>query len=306
MTSIDFERLITRFPDGEVVPAIMNRQIPSMTVISDKLVPGSNNYMEGGWIYDMPEPNPGVNEMVHDKYDELVMLIGSDPENPEYLGAEVDFYVGGQCIRLDKTCAMFIPKGLRHGPMHYRKFLEKYPNNKPHLMSGIMIGVGDLMKAWGGSGVTEAKEGMPVRDEGDDRDYSLLAPKQNVFEVGQELKNRKSMTIMNSELVPETYSYINLSWITGIPETDPREHAHDYDELLIHLGGNPYNPYDLGADIEFELGGKQYTVNSTSSVWLPKGVKMGPMKWKNFRHPHIELSIIFNCGDKNKIYGDMK
>ena len=33
---------------------------------------------------------------------------------------------------------------------------------------------------------------------------------------------------------------------------------------------------------------------------------MGTMKWKNFRHPHIELSIIFNCGDRKKIYGDMK
>ncbi len=306
MAKIDYEKLIVRFPDGEVIPAIMNRQIPSMTMISDNLVPGSNNYMEGGWIYNKPEPNPGVFEMNHRKYDELVMLIGSNPEDPEYLGAEIDFYVAGQPVTINRTAAMFIPKGIPHGPLHYKKVFGKGRDIKPHFMTGIMLGVGNLTEAWGDSGVAEAKKEFPVKAVNDKRDYSLFGPKKNLFEVGQGLKNRKSMTLMSSALVPEAYSYINLSWITGIPETDPREHAHDYDELLVHLGGNPFRPNDLGAEIEFELGGKKYTVNSTSSVWLPKGVKMGPMKWKNFRHPHIELSIIFNCGDRKKIYGEMK
>jgi hypothetical protein len=247
-----------------------------------------------------------VHEMVHKKYDELVMLLGSNPDDPEYLGAEVDFYVAGQKVTLNKTGAMYIPRGIPHGPMHYQRFFEKWPNIKPHIMSGVMIGVGNLMDAWGDSGVGEAKAGLPKKDPKDTRDYSLLGPKKNVYEIGQGLKNRKSMTIMSSELVPEAYSYMNLSWITGIPETDPREHAHKYDELLVLLGGNPYRPYDLGAEVEFELGGKTYSLNSTSSIWLPGDVKLGPMKWKRLSHPHMILSIIFNCGDRKKIYGDMK
>jgi hypothetical protein len=304
MAGINYDQLITRIPDGEVVPPIMNRQIPSMTMISDALVPGAKNYMEGGWIYNMPVPNPGVYEMVHKGYDELVMLIGSDPKDPDYLGAEIDFYVAGQPITINKTAAMFVPAGVPHGPLVYKKIDGQWPYIKPHFMTGIMIGAGSLMEAWGDSGVAEPKKEMPKKT--DDKDYSVLAPKKNVREVGQGLKNRTSITLMNSEQVPQAYSYINLSWIHDIPETDPKEHAHDYNELLVHLGGNPFRPFDLGAEIEFELGGKQHMLNTTSSVWLPKGVKQGPMKWKKLVRPHIELSIIFDCGDKKKIYGDMK
>ncbi|MBN2040340.1 MAG: hypothetical protein JW864_09880 [Spirochaetes bacterium] len=304
MAEINYDKLIARFPDGEVCPAIMNRQIPSMTVISDKLFPGANHYQEGGWIYNMPEPNPGVFEMVHKKYDEIVMMIGSNPDDPEYLGAEVDFYVAGQPVLLNKTRAMFVPKGIPHGPMHYKKFVDQWPHIKPHLMSGLMLNVGNLMDAWGDSGVAEAKKEFPVKDPNDTKDYSLFSPKENTYDVFQGLKNRKTITLMSSDQVPEAYSFMKLTWVTGIPETDHREHAHDYDELLINLGGNPFSPHDLGADIEFEMGGKTYELNSTSSVWLPKGVKIDKMKWKNFRHPHIELSIIMNCGDKRKIWGD--
>ncbi len=302
MAGVNYDQLITRIPDGEVIPPIMHRQIPSMTMISEALIPGVKNYMEGGWIYNTPEPNPGVYEMIHPKYDELIMLLSGDPDNPEELGAEIDFYVAGQPITINKTAAMFIPAGVGHGPLVYKKFDKPY--KKCHFMSGIMIGAGSLREAWGDSGVAEPKKEMPKRT--DNKDYSVLAPKKNVREVGQGLKNRTSITIMNSEQVPQAYSYINLSWIHGIPETDPREHANDYNELLVHLGGNPNRPFDLGAEIEFELGGKQHTLNTTSSVWLPKGVKQGPMKWKKIVRPHIELSIIFDCGDRKKIYGDMK
>jgi hypothetical protein len=104
-------------------------------------------------------------------------------------------------------------------------------------------------------------------------------------------------------------NYMEGGWIYNMPEPNPGvfEMVHrKYDELVMLIGSDPDDPEYLGAEIEFELGGKQYTVNSTSSVWLPGGVKMGPIKWKNFRYPHIELSITFNCGDRKKIYGDMK
>ncbi len=306
MAGIDYDKLVTRFPDGEVIPPIINRQIPSMTMISDSLVPGANCYMEGGWIYNMPEPNPGVYEMVHKNYDELVMLLGGDPNDPENLGAEIDFYVAGQPITINKTSAMFIPAGVRHGPLVYKKFEKPWPDSIPHFMTGVMLGAGNLKDAWGDSGVATPKKELPKRT--DNKDYSVLTPKKPAYEIGHGLKNRQSpsMTLMSSELVPQAYSYINLCWIYDIPETNPefREHGHDYNELLVHIGGNPRSPYDLGAEIEFELGGRQYTLNTTSSVWLPRGVKQGPIKWKKVARPHIELTIVLDCGDAKKIYGN--
>lgn len=306
MSGINYDQLVIKYPVGEVIPPIMNRQIPSMTMINDTLIPGAKYYMEGGWIYNMPEPNPGVMEMVHKDYDELVMLIGSDPNDPEYLGAEIDFYVAGQPVTCNKTTAMFIPKGIPHGPLVYKKFDKEWPHIKPHFMTGIMLNCGNLMDAWGDSGVAVPKKELPKKT--DDKDYSVFACKKPVYEVGGGLKNRTSpsMTLMSTDIVPDTNSYINLTWIHDIPETNTGfvEHANeDYNELLVHLGGDPFSPYDLGAEIEFDLGGKKYTLDSTSSVFLPKGVKQGPIKWNRVTKPHIELSIIFDCGDAKKIYG---
>jgi hypothetical protein len=43
-----------------------------------------------GWIYEMPDPNPHINEHIHENYDEIVIHIGGDSNNPEDLGAEMN------------------------------------------------------------------------------------------------------------------------------------------------------------------------------------------------------------------------
>lgn len=116
---------------------IKGRQSPTMTYMSNDLVPGSNTYIEIGWIYEMPEPNPHIHKHDHD-YDEIVLHIGSDPENPEYLGGTIEFVVGGEKIIIDKTSALFIPKGVEHGPLTWKSV------EKPHLQMVVMPGAGTL------------------------------------------------------------------------------------------------------------------------------------------------------------------
>ncbi len=297
---INYDHLVIRKPIGEVNPTfIKNRQLPSMTLLNDDLVPGVKYYMEGGWIYNVLDPNPPVYEHVH-RFNEIVMLLGSDPDNPEELGAELYFYVAGQKIILNKTGAMFIPAGVRHGPLGYNKF------KRDHFMGGVMIGAGSLMEGWGDSGVADYKEEIPKKI--DNKDYSIYGAKKPAYEVGKGLKNRTSpsITLMSSNLipVPAAIPYVNLCWIKDIPSSNPnfREHAHNYNELLLHIGGDTKNPFDLGAELEFDLDGHKYSVNTTSAVYKPKNVKMGPITWKKVIRPHIELSIIFDCGDAKKIY----
>ena len=99
---------------------ITGRQNPTMTYLSNDLVPGSDTYIEIGWVYEMPEPNPHIHEHDHD-YPEIVMHIGADPDNPEELGAEIEFVVGGEKIVINKTSALFIPEGVEHGPLTWKR-----------------------------------------------------------------------------------------------------------------------------------------------------------------------------------------
>jgi hypothetical protein len=128
-------------PAYEVVPAFeVTGRIPAMTLMSNNLIPGSNMYVEVGWILAMPDPNPHILEHTHD-YDEIVMHVGTDPDAQEDLGGEIEFVVDGQPLLISKTSSVFVPKGVKHGPLTWKRF------TKPHLEMTIMIGAGSLAEA---------------------------------------------------------------------------------------------------------------------------------------------------------------
>ncbi len=120
---------------------VKGRQYPTMTLMSNNLVPGSNTYIELGWIWAMPEPNPHILEHSHAEYGEIVLHIGSDPNNPEDLGAEIEFTVGGEPLVFDRTSALFVPAGVKHGPVTWKKF------RRPHLQMAMVLGAGSLKEA---------------------------------------------------------------------------------------------------------------------------------------------------------------
>jgi hypothetical protein len=123
-----------------VLGKIKGREYPTMTYMSNDLVPGCNVYIELGWIWDMPEPNPHILEHTHD-YDEVVLHIGSDLNNPEDLGAEIEFMVGGEPLIIDRTSALFVPKGVKHGPLTWKRV------DRPHIQMAIMLGAGTLAES---------------------------------------------------------------------------------------------------------------------------------------------------------------
>jgi hypothetical protein len=56
-------------------------------------------YIEMGWVYAMPDPNPHIPEHTHAHSDEFVLHIGSDYKNPEDIGGEIEFVVGANRLK---------------------------------------------------------------------------------------------------------------------------------------------------------------------------------------------------------------
>jgi len=115
--------------------------IPTRTYMSNKLVPGCETYIEVSWIYEMPEPSLVIPAFHSHPYNEITLLMGSDPHNPEDLGAEIESYLGDEKITYTKTNSAFIPKHVKHGHLEWRSF------TRPHMMMSIMLGTGDFDKA---------------------------------------------------------------------------------------------------------------------------------------------------------------
>ena len=131
-------------------------------------------------------------------------------------------------------------------------------------------------------------------------DYEKYLVRKPVYKSCSGFKNRQSptMTYMSKAQVSEANCYLELGWISGLPKPNPQisEHMHDFDEIIMHLGGDPNTSRNLDAEIELYIGGQLITFNTTTSVFIPKGVPHGPLTWKKFTKTHIQMVIILGTG----------
>ena len=81
-----------------------------------------NNLCEGAfqmntaWYHSVPDKDPVFPEHGH-PYAEIVGFFGSNPDDPEDLGAEIEFALNGEMHRLTKSTMIFCPANSTHGPV---------------------------------------------------------------------------------------------------------------------------------------------------------------------------------------------
>jgi len=144
------EKYMVRKPifEGGKKGGITGWQNPPMTYMCNGQVPGCNCYLAISWIWDVPNPNPVTLEHSHD-YDEIVIHMGTDPDKPEDLGGEIEFVVDGESLTFNTTTALFVPKGMKHGPIIWKKC------TRPHIQIAMVMGGGTLKdSAPGGRGMS--------------------------------------------------------------------------------------------------------------------------------------------------------
>jgi hypothetical protein len=79
------------------------------------------------------------------------------------------------------------------------------------------------------------------------------------------------------------------TWMTGIIpgslERDMPQHMHADDEFLGFCGGDPYNPLDLGAEVEFWYEDDKYIFTKSVLLFIPKMTRHGPLVVTKIDHP---------------------
>jgi len=271
-----------------------------MTFMSEKQT-GAPYYIELGWIFDIPEPNPHIHEHVHD-FDEIVLHWGGDYKRPQVLGGEIEFYIGGQPITFNTTTGIFIPKGVPHGPLTWKKF------EFPHIEMAMMLGTGDPFKGWGKSGIGEEKKKPSKKTK--DFDYEQCVIRSPMREAGgaadsESSKSRQSptMTYMSRTQINVANYYIEFGWIWDKTVSLPKMVHENYDEIVLHIGGDPNDPEDLGADMEFGMGDDLLRFSKSYGMWIPRGLIHGPLNWHKVRKPHIEMAIMLGAGTVREGWG---
>jgi hypothetical protein len=91
-----------------------NKRATRILWLEDEIMEGASSVILS-WYWKATEKE-GSPSHVHD-FDEIVGFIGNDPQNPYDLGGEVEFWMEDEQYLLDKSCLIWVPKGLRHCPL---------------------------------------------------------------------------------------------------------------------------------------------------------------------------------------------
>jgi len=94
--------------------------------LDSEVLPGAF-YLETVWAYPRNAHEPYdkypqtiVEPHTHD-FDEVLCFFGTNIDDPYDLGAEVELWLGDEKHIIKKSAIVFIPKGLQHCPLIYRR-----------------------------------------------------------------------------------------------------------------------------------------------------------------------------------------
>jgi hypothetical protein len=103
----------------------------------------------------------------------------------------------------------------------------------------------------------------------------------------------KDMVSLDSEYPPGAFLQ-ECSWIVkAYPDNVwARAHIHDFDETLNFFGSDTDDVNDLCGEIELWLEDEEFLLTESCSIFVPKGMKHGPVVIKRVDRPIFH----FICG----------
>ena len=84
------------------------------------------------------------------------------------------------------------------------------------------------------------------------------------------------------------WHYVTEPWLM---EEEP--HTHDFDQFTCFIGGDPTDIREFGAEVELFLGeeGEKYIIDTTTIVYIPKGLVHCPLTFKTVNKPIMFMNI---------------
>jgi hypothetical protein len=96
--------------------------------------------------------------------------------------------------------------------------------------------------------------------------------------------------VMNDEAVKGSY-FFRATWFWETPSGARRgAHVHEWDELLGFFGSGREDVHDLGGEVRFWIDDEEHVLTKSCLIFLPKGLKHGPLQIKKVDRPIFHYS----------------
>jgi len=128
MAKTKYGRLITTNREPLEGPPEWFSRVPRDPTSGQVVTWLDHDVIPGGFYYESfmalkPTLEGSYNDppQIHDDWDEVIGVYGTNPADPSRLFGEVQLGLGDEMHSLTKSCAVFIPRGLQHGPLVIKK-----------------------------------------------------------------------------------------------------------------------------------------------------------------------------------------
>ncbi len=269
--------------------------------MDDSMVKGAEFYMECIWLWPGRTPSGTTEEPHAHPFPEVIGFISSDPDNPRDLDGQMEIHLGDEVHNLTKSCLVFIPPGLKHGPLTFRQvgrptfFFTLAPVSHYGRRS-------ELMDREATAHVIIPAFRKPRKDQNGSRYARYIntepishAPKnvkkKPVPETPRNVKSTHLVSLDSS--VHKGAFYVDFVWIwNGTLTMAAEPHAHDWDEMIGLIGyPTKENPRDIDPGMSLKMGEDIYNLRKSSLVYVPKNVTHAPIYFKDIKTPVLCFTI---------------
>jgi hypothetical protein len=240
----------------------------------------------------------------HD-FDEVIGFVGANREDPQDLGGEISLWLEDERKVLTKSCLIFIPAGIVHGPVRFDRI------EKP-IFSVTIAPTGKYSR----SVVKASPKAAKIQDAKDPSrpKYTIITETKAKFSVAASGGSTppppprdpslKSARILHLEDdMAKGAFYVDFVWIyEGNGGAPAPEHTHEWVELIAMAGADPEHPHDLGGTMSIVLGDETHYITKSSLVCIPAGLKHCPWKFVGIKKP----TLVFTAGPSGMYTGSHK
>ena len=92
--------------------------------------------------------------------------------------------------------------------------------------------------------------------------------------------------------------YVETHWFHKPTKYSPKQHSHDFDEVLAFMGGDPEHPMEMNGEVELYIEDERHVLTKSCLVYIPAGTKHCPMNILRADRPIFH----FSTGVTSKAY----
>lgn len=149
-----------------------------------------------------------------------------------------------------------------------------------------------------------------VLGPGKDGVVRFEVPKTDKIPMISEI-NTGPRLIFSNDFVKEAFTKVEYGFIMGDttllrPDKDYGAHKHEYAEIFLFWGNNPYDTQYLGCEGEFWMGEgsdlEKIKFDTSCSIYVPAGVGHFPLFLRNVKSPVMMGVVVPRVGDIKLIH----